>query len=619
MDETSTLVSGKRLSFLIIVLCALVLSIAPVSAQETDQPKFLDTAYVAPRPIKTDYWAVRLAPGVDPNAVAAANGFINLGPIADFSDQYLFQATGNLRATPRQATNALRATAGVLRAKRQKIKPRFTRQSFTDPLYPNQWHLRNTGQGGGTSGEDVNILNAWNAGYNGTGVVVSSVDDGVWTNSPDLIPNYLASASWDFVGGDSNPSGGAHGTSVAGVMAASENTECGVGAAYNAQVSGIRLLGNQTDANEASALTYQYNTNHIYNNSWGPADDGKVLEQPGSLTRQALINGTTNGRGGKGAIYVWAAGNGGTTDNVNADGYANSIYTIAVGATTNTGVRSSYSEPGAAMFINAPSNGGSLAITTTDGPGSSGYGSGNCTSGFGGTSSASPLAAGVIALMLDANPNLTWRDVQHILARTAEKNNPTNSDWRVNAAGYNINHNFGFGRIDATAAVNRSLTWTTVPAKTTFTSPSQTVGVNIPDGPSGAAVTRTLNVTNNLYLEHVEIVFNASHTWRGDVEVTLTSPSGTVSKMIYGRINDSNDNYNNWRMMSVRHWGELSAGTWTISVRDTARYDTGRFNSWQLILHGTTAAPPSRSAIGMDSNGIGTEGLLPLPPAPGSN
>ncbi|MFM9159887.1 MAG: S8 family serine peptidase, partial [Dolichospermum sp.] len=130
-----------------------------------------------------------------------------------------------------------------------------------------------------------------------------------------------------------------------------------------------------------------------------------------------------------------AGGNGrGSLDNSNYDGYANSRYVIAVAAHRNNsnGVFSGYSEPGANLLVTAPSNGGTLGVVTTDLMGADGYNGltdQNYTNAFGGTSSATPLVSGVIALMLQANPNLTWRDVQHILVRSAEKNDPTNTDW----------------------------------------------------------------------------------------------------------------------------------------------------------------------------------------------
>ncbi len=129
-----------------------------------------------------------------------------------------------------------------------------------DPMFPNQWHLQNTGQGGGTVGADANIVSAWD-NYLGDGVVLGIVDDGVTPLHQDLSPNYNAALSWDFNNNDPDPSGGSHGTSVAGVAGAKGNNAVGVsGAAPNAQHAGLRLIaGPSSDSQEASALAWMMN------------------------------------------------------------------------------------------------------------------------------------------------------------------------------------------------------------------------------------------------------------------------------------------------------------------------------------------------------------------------
>ncbi len=483
---------------------------------------------------------------------------------------------------------------------------------ISDPLRRHQWHLNNFGQTGGTVGMDARVLPVWNAGIRGSGVTVAVVDDGLQWTHPDLSPNYVASASYDFNGNDSDPSPGSsidsHGTSVGGVIAARDNGVCGVGAAYRAGVSGIRLLGAATtDAQDANALTYQFNTNWIYNNSWGP---NAPLDGPGPLLAAAMSNAVVNGRSGRGTIYVFSAGNGlQNNENVNENGFANSRFTIAVSAVDHNGRQTWYSEPGTAIFVTAGSNfmynwwnyntlpPGTTGITTTDLLGSAGYNGYSatldCTNDFGGTSSSGPLVSGVIALMLNANPNLGWRDVQHILARTAFQNDPTDPEWRTNAAGFRYNFKYGFGAVDAQAAVALAQTWTNVPAPTNY-SGSQTVDATIPD--AGAPITRSINlsVPSNFVIEHVEVVFNATHTYRGDLELLLTAPSGTQSLIKPTRIQDSGDNFNNWRMMTINNWGENGSGTWTLSVRDAFTGDVGTWNSWQIVLHGylRTVPPP---------------------------
>ncbi|MBC7240323.1 MAG: S8 family serine peptidase, partial [Chloroflexi bacterium] len=180
-----------------------------------------------------------------------------------------------------------------------------------------------------------------------------------------------------------------------------------------------------------------------------------------------LQQGATTGRNGLGTIYVWAAGNGGAGgDNSNYDGYANSRFTLAVGSLDANGRQAWYSEPGANLFVSAYADG----ITTTDITGDNGYNvTGNAdgdplvntdyTSIFAGTSAAAPVVSGVIALMLQANPNLSYRDIEYILAQTARQVDPTDPDWTVNAAGYHINHKYGFGAIDAAAAVQAAKNW----------------------------------------------------------------------------------------------------------------------------------------------------------------
>lgn len=591
-------VSGKKLSYLwviaLLISAFLALQVtgsqAAPPAQKPDNPPSNDQ-----QKITTNEWAVQLRPDTDPNAVANRFGFENLGQIGTLTNFYLFrQPLTKAKGDP----DRLRSAPEVVWLEQQVARQQHKRVIPTDPLYADQWHLDNTGQSGGTAGEDVNIVPVWNSNIMGTGVVIGIVDDGLQYTHPDLSPNYVSSASYDFNGGDSDPSPNIgsdfHGTAAAGVAAARDNTTCGVGSAFRAGVSGLRLIaGPSTDADEASALTYMYGTNDIFSNSWGPFDDGARLEGPGALTQAALQDGVTNGRGGLGNIYTWAAGNGlQSFDNVNYDGYANSRFTIAVGAVDHDGVQSFYSEPGAAMLVTAPSNGNVSGITTTDLLGANGYSTGDCTSTFGGTSSATPLVSGIIALMLEANPNLSWRDVQHILVETSEQNDSGDGDWTTNGAGYLINHKYGFGRIDAQAAVNAASSWTNVAPATGADSGVISVNQPIPDtNPTPVPVVSNFVVSEDIALEHVEVIFNATHTYRGDLEIILTSPAGTES-ILAEEHGDSSNNYNDWQFMTVRNWGESSQGTWSLKVTDKYPFaDEGTFNSWQLVLHGTGDSP----------------------------
>lgn len=555
--------------------------------------------------VTTALVVVTVSPETDPNLLAAQYGYENLGAVDSAAGTYLFRMTSGGGAvvdavSAQTQAMTLAAMPSVLNAQAQFGQGRANRSmvsSVTDPMFKAQWHLNNTGQYRAIPGNDAHIFGAWEAGYTGQGVTVASVDDGVFIAHPDLAPNYDPTGSRDFVDYHDDPTPStaySHGTSVAGVMAAAaDGVTCGVGVAFNANISGLRLPLNisQTDAQEAMALTYALQHNDIYNNSWGPLDTGKGgdMQAPGPLTQAALGRGINEGRGGLGAIYVWAAGNGRDNhDNVNADGYASSIYTIAVSATDNAGRAAWYSEPGASILVNAPSSGSTGGGIRTTAPGANG-----CTDTFGGTSAASPLVSGVVALMLETNPNLTWRDVQHILVNSAERNDPENPGWTQNGAGYWVNHDYGFGRVNAEAAVNLAKNWATVNPQFSLKSKKMVINAAVP---SAAPLTRSITVNDDFAVEHVEVVLNAKHPARGQLEIALVSPSGTVSTLMSNRLKDKAAHYQNWKFMSVRHWGERSSGTWTLMVNDReADSKSGTLTDWTLIVHGSK--PPVSGEI----------------------
>lgn len=461
-----------------------------------------------------------------------------------------------------------------------------------DSLFGDQWHLQNTGQtNGGVSGEDVNITGAWN-NYRGSGVVIGIVDDGLDWNHADLDNYYADTLDYDFCNNDGDPtpsSNDGHGTSAAGVAAAAGNNTIGVsGAAPLASLAGLQLIScSTTDTREGNALSHERQSIDIYSNSWGPSDNGKTVEAPGPLMMAAFENDVDQGRGGLGNVITWAAGNGlDDDDNSNYDGYANSRHTIAVTAVTHKGEQSWYAEPGANILVAAPSDGDGEGITTTDIEGSGGYENGDYTDGFGGTSSATPLASGVIALMMDANPNLAYRDIQHILVQTCRKNDASDSSWSTNGAGHIVSHKYGFGVVDASAAVNLALTWNNVDEEISFLSGNLDMNdVNIPDN-SNTPVTDSLSVSESIKVEHVEVIVDISHDYRGDLEIILTSPQGTQSIMSE-KHSDSGNNWNNWMFTSVHHWDEDSTGTWTLSAEDKGNGDAGTFHDWELNIYGT--------------------------------
>jgi subtilisin-like proprotein convertase family protein len=480
-----------------------------------------------------------------------------------------------------------------------------------DTLINQQWHLKFNNQTGALAGTDLNIESIWayptnGAGFRGRGIRIGIVDDGVQTSHPDFAGNIDTTNDYDWndnTPNDPNPGeGDDHGTACAGDAAARGNNNLGVsGSAPEGILVGLRLISAlTTDQQEADAMNYLPQLIQIKSNSWGPNDTGTLLEAPGPLTLAALKNAVETGRGGQGTIFMWAGGNGlAASDNSNYDGYANSIYTIAVGAFDSQSRQASYSESGANLIIVSPSSGATPALgkTTTDRTGTNGYVSGDYESDFGGTSSATPTAAGVVALMLEANPNLGWRDVQEILMRSAKKVNPSDTDWKALVAPATINHNhkFGAGLIDATAAVNLARTWTNLPAQISRTNAQTGLSVAIPNQ-NTTGITREFVITpqNNIRVEHVTVTVSLNHTARGNLRVALTSPAGTVSRLAEVR-SDSNDNYANWKFMTVRNWGENASGTWRLKITDESAAGNnttgGTLTSATMEVFGSSAEP----------------------------
>ncbi|KAK4324916.1 hypothetical protein Pmani_004476 [Petrolisthes manimaculis] len=371
-------------------------------------------------------------------------------------------------------------------AQQEVLRPRKKRGhvDFADPLFEKQWHLRNTKLGQ----YDLNVVGVWESGITGRGVTVCVIDDGLEWRHPDLRDNYNHAGSYDLNADDSDPSpvkngeNNEHGTRCAGEIAAVANGVCGVGVAYRANISGIRVLGGRmTDSMEAKAFVHGLDVNDIYSCSWGPDDDGRTVDGPHTLARRALEHGITHGRSGYGAVYVVASGNGGghNKDNCNFDGYANSVYTMTIGAVDCMGRMPYYAEECAAMLAVTPSSGcPNAGIVTTD------WRESNpswCTSEHSGTSAAAPLAAAVVALAFEVHPCLSWRDVQYLIALTSRKIdvNVRNSHWTMNAAGLHHSHKHGFGLVDAAAMVSAAAVWESVPFSTTYASQKMEVGLQI--------------------------------------------------------------------------------------------------------------------------------------------
>ncbi|XP_042864322.1 furin-like protease 1 isoform X4 [Penaeus japonicus] len=463
-----------------------------------------------------------------------------------------------------------------------------------DPKWPQMWYLNR----GGTL--DMNVQPAWAEGVSGKGVVVTILDDGLEKDHPDLIKNYDPNASYDVNSHDPDPmprydlvDSNRHGTRCAGEVAADANNSiCAVGVAYEASVGGVRMLdGDVTDAVEARSLALNPQHIDIYSASWGPDDDGKTVDGPGQLATRAFVEGIRNGRGGKGSIFVWASGNGGRDqDNCNCDGYTNSIWTLSISSATEKGRVPWYSEACSSTLATTYSSGslGEKQIVTTDLHHS-------CTSSHTGTSASAPLAAAICALALQVNRDLTWRDMQHIVVRTARPENLEAPDWQSNGVGRHVSHRFGYGLMDAYAMVQLARNWTSVPTQRKCEVAASHIDKLIPQK---SFVTLELDVQDCPgvnYLEHVQAKVSLTADRRGDIEIYLSSPSGVKSTLLAQRPHDnSRTGFHSWPFMTVHMWGERPLGKWKLEIHNNGHFfttDKAEVKEWSLILYGTETEP----------------------------
>ena len=542
---------------------------------------------------------------------------------------------------------------------------RDTRPGTPDPLFGQQWAIHNTGQrsfadNGGVAGEDLKMTETLADGPTGAGVQVAVVDSGLEICHPDLAANVEPGLSYNFnhpywLGAQADDPFlptvlGDHGTSVAGLIAAAANNGVGGrGVAPDVRLRGFNFLSYlftsaYFDSLGMSSESPRSDDVHVFNMSFGSFGSARSLNAD---ERDLFRVGVTDLRDGRGALYVKSAGNAfydctERDDNrqpvaplldlstelgcfsASLNGESNLPYVIVTGAFSANGRRSSYSSAGAALWVVAPSGEFGFdhpAMITTDqmgvdrgyvlyGDGLAGDDKanplGDYDSTFNGTSAAAPNASGAIALLLETQPELTWRDVKHVLARTAR---PLHTDiprvrvafggtpamlqhgWITNAAGYRFHNWYGFGAIDVDAAL--ALAATHPPNSLGVFTESAPVrlatGVMIPDH-DGGGLTQSQNVTGlsrTANIEAVQLRIEVTHANPWDLGFELTSPAGTRSVInpVFNHALHGVDNPLDWTILSNAFYGEPPIGEWTLNVIDAAEGTIGTLDAWSLIFY----------------------------------
>ena len=530
-------------------------------------------------------------------------------------------------------------------------------QTSGDPLLEHQWGIRNMGQSAfssqrGLAGEDLRMFQTLaDAMPTGKGVKVAVVDTGLEICHPDLVANVVEGGSFNFkaVADDLpwvniNPSDpflpvplGDHGTAVAGVISATADNGLGLrGVSPDVQLYGYNFLTEQCCREDALGMSSSDPASDqidVFNMSFGT-----LGHQGNAPDDSVFLYGTSNLRDGKGAIYVKSAGNSfnacynldhfihreiGCTES-NGDSRNNVPHAIVVGAVNAHGDKASYASVGSNLWISGPAGeyGYSFPATiTTDQAGAdSGYDArlkpglaaektlnphGDYISTFNGTSASAPHISGVAALLLEVEPELTWRDVKHILAATARKPRVPNvpdirvaiggevtylrRDWITNAAGYDFHNWFGFGiaDVDSAVAMARGYAADSLGTQTRtnwITEPS--IGRTIPDY-NGAGITSQIEMSSGIgsSIEAVQINVSVSHPKPTDLGIELTSPSGTTSILnsVFNNALAYSDSLE-WNLVSNAFYGESPNGTWHIRIFDAAPSDEGFINSWGLRM-----------------------------------
>jgi subtilisin family serine protease/subtilisin-like proprotein convertase family protein len=510
------------------------------------------------------------------------------------------------------------------------VKPQ-TRATVNDPLYPQQWHLHNTsGPTGSLLTANVRIEDAWDVTKGSPDITIAVLDDGFDLQHEDFGPTADGTKivfPRDFADEDFDPSpadDNNHGTAVAGVATATGDNGIGVtGAAPRCKLLPVRI-GFMPMASYAAAFEWaRANGADVINNSWG--FDG--IPAIPDVLRNSIDFAVQRGRDGKGCVILFAAGNSGRAyggESSDDDPLAAYDKVISVGSSNSSDLYSTYSEPGLTLDVVAPSNDdrfGSLGITTTDRTGDVGYNTlpnqtgnnNNYTDTFGGTSSACPLVAGVVGLLLSSEPSLNYQEVRQRLIESADKIDANNQTPGIAYDENGHSPTYGYGRVNAgavlsgkpiavtlvTPADNTKITGNYPLRATTdnnlavssmefqrsaivksFSRPN--VNLAIPDFDT-TGITDTFTITDDYAAQETEIQVMAqiNHPFVRDLEVNLITPDGKRHPLYE---HDGGLERSLSLSRSIPSEVRPITGTYTIEVVDDAQQDVGTLVSWGVTI-----------------------------------
>ena len=493
-----------------------------------------------------------------------------------------------------------------------------------DPFFKYQWYIKslgnivaNTANEKTVIGNDLNILNVYHkvlGNHNSHNTIIQVVDTGVELKHKDL--NIYLDDSFNAItkGNDPTATGDVsrsdptspldtgHGTAVAGILAAKTNNNIGIrGLVPRAKIAGSNWLEDQSLAELDRVWFSQINDDNITvcNNSWG------TYYLKDTSFERILALGTSQLRYGKGRIYVFAAGNDRETyGNSNLSYLTNNPYVISVASLNAQDKYASYSNPGSNILVSG--YGGehyytAPTIMTTSLSGYSYYEyelndekgvitvdedtDRSYTYAMNGTSAASPMVSASIALVLDACPSLTWRDIRWLIANTATKVDYKNEQWLINGAGLHFNVNYGYGKINPSKMIDmcRSMSFESLP-KMQHDKVTYNYDEEIPD--NNTTLTKTISFKTNMKVEWIGLTLDTTHPFAGDLEVNLISPMGTKINIISPAELKFAAYDGGFRFSSVGYIDEDSKGDWQVQITDRLENDSGILKSLSLEVYG---------------------------------
>jgi len=539
--------------------------------------------------------------------------------IPELNNTFVFSVSAQAKENPVKLSNRLMVVNDVLLAEPNVVIS--TRQNYRpkDTYFQHQWHLIHKGGPFLSPDSHVDAEKAWDVERGKRSVIVAVLDDSIDINHIDFKAEGKVVAPVDFVGRDFQPlperADDNHGTACAGVAIAEENGSGVVGVAPGCGLMPIRMSHLDDNSVEEYFSWATEKGASVISCSWGPA--ARIF--PLSLRQKlALKKAATQGRNGLGCVIIFASGNsnrpvngkvnesGWPNNSLNGevrwmDGFSSNEYVISVSACTSEAKKSAYSNWGKEISVCAPSNNtrpdtypvisDSLpgwGIITTDRVGPSGYSSADYTGGFGGTSSACPLVAGIAALVISANPKLTAKEVRQILETTTDKIVDNRADLQLGKefGSYDSNGHsqwFGYGRVNAFKAVSEAVKRKAqVGAEI---SQQSNPNVDIPDNNSTGIIDK-LEITAQGTIASIQVVVDIEHSYIGDLLVLLFSPSGS-EVVLHNRNGGSRNNlqktYTSTDLPALLDLaGENVNGEWKLHVKDLANFDRGRLLSWGI-------------------------------------